>query len=228
MPDKPFPRDEAGIEAMLDLFSAVLPGLQALLGLSAGDMVRLENARANFHYIRDIRNQIDAVNDFFGDWKDAMFKGPESPTIEIPVYPVITLPELAEQGIIPFLKYLIKKIKAAADYNESIGEQLDLVTNEPAPFNPEEIIPTLTLKALNDGSIEIKFSKQGLSAIRVDWRAKGESNWLLAGTYLTSPGNHMYPSPENKPEAREYRAVLLKNNEPVSQFSAIYSVVTTP
>lgn len=228
MPDKPFPKDEAGVEQMLDLFMAELPGLQATLGLSLSDMAQLENAVDNYHYLRDMRVQIDTTNDMFTTLKDAMFLGPQNPMVPIPVYPVLALPQNQEQGIVPFLKYLIKKIKASADYSESIGEQLNLVSADAPAFNPEEIIPVLTLKALNNGNIEVKFSKQGLDAMRVESRAKGESVWNLAGIYLNSPGIDETPSPGGDPQAREYRGALMKKNVVVTPYSAIYSVVTTP
>ncbi|HMO81457.1 MAG TPA: hypothetical protein PKD24_11775 [Pyrinomonadaceae bacterium] len=228
MADKPFPRTEAEIEQLIDRLESELPAFQALLGLTVGDMVRLSNAKANFHYIRDVAGEISGKKESFQDFKNAMFNGPETPSIDPPVFPVIALPELQEQGIIPFIRQLIKRLKASPNYTEAIGEVLDLVVDSPDELNPGDIVPELKLKGLNDGAIEIKFSRQGLDAMRVDWRVKDATEWQLAGTYTTSPGIHNQPSADGKPEAREYRGILLSKNQPVSQYSATYNIVTTP
>ncbi|HMO82229.1 MAG TPA: hypothetical protein PKD24_15740 [Pyrinomonadaceae bacterium] len=228
MPDKPFPKSEAEIEQLIDRLEAELPAYQVLLGLTVGDMVRLSNAKANFHYIRDVAGEISGKKESFQDFKNAMFNGPETPTIDPPVFPVIALPELHEQGIIPFIRSLIKQLKASPNYTEAIGEVLDLVVDSPDHLNPGDIVPELRLKSIEDGEVEIKFSKQGLDAIRIDWRVKDTTEWQNAGTFTTSPAIHSHPSTDGKPEAREYRGRLLKKNVPVSQYSAIYTVVTNP
>ncbi|MBX3293623.1 MAG: hypothetical protein KF881_12125 [Acidobacteria bacterium] len=229
MPDKPFPRSEGGVEQLLDRLADELPGaLGPLLGLSSDDLTRLTESRDNYHYVRDIGQEIIAKSQTYSDFKDAMFYGPESPKIEAPTFPVVSLPHEQDQGIIPFMKYLIRKLKASENYNEGIGETLDLITDNPTQPDPENMFPELTLRPLNNSVVEVKFSRSGQDALRLDWRAKGDNTWLLAGIYTSSPGLHTEPSPNGDPQAREYRGILLKKNQPVSQYSPTYNVITTP
>lgn len=194
----------------------------------AGDSVQTAANAANYNYLRAVAQQITDSKEAFFQYKNSMFSGPTEGTFEPPVLPIVTLPELGSPGIETWTKQLIKRIKAAPGYTQQIGEDLGLVMNGGDSLNPADIVPTLTLKALNDGGVEIKFSKQGLDAMRVDYRKKGESTWLFAGVYTSSPGFHSAPSTDDAPEGREYRGILLKKNEPVSQYSPTYNVVTTP
>lgn len=183
-------------------------------------MSRLVNARDNFHYVRDAAQEISSKSQAYFDSKQAMFCGPENPTIYPPVFPTVTLPLTQEQGIIPFMKYLIRKIKASEKYNESIGETLDLVTDNISQPDPENMFTELTFRSLDNSVVEVKFSKSGQDALRLDWRAKGDSNWQLAGINTASPGLHTEPSPNGDPQARYYRWILLKNNSPT------YNIIT--
>jgi hypothetical protein len=228
MPDVPFPTNEGDIELFIENLAEKAPAVQVVLGLSAGDMVRLAAAAANFDYMRNMTNQVNDSKEAFTSFKNDLFYGPTEGNLAVPTFPAITLPELGEPGIVPWVKSLIKRIKASPGYTDQIGIDLGLFTDTVPESDPSAIVPTLALKALNDGNVEIKFSKQGLDAMRVDWRKKGEAAWNLAGVYTTSPGIHNQPSTGNEPEGREYRGILLKKNEPVSQYSATYNIVTTP
>lgn len=228
MPDKPLPTSEGDREVYIENLFAKVPPEQLTLGLSAGDMVRLEAAAANFDYIRSVAAQVTDTKDAFFDWKNSMFNGPLDGTFNPPVFPVVVLPELGAPGIIPWIRQLVQRIKNSPNYTQQMGEDFGFITSDPASIVPADIVPTITLKALTFGRVEIKFSKQGLDGIRIDWRPKGEQDWQLADKYTSSPAIHEAPSPEGKPEAREYRGILLKKNEAVSQFSDIVSVTTTP
>lgn len=228
MPEVPFPTDEGAVELLLQNLAVKLPTYQVQLALTLADTVRSAANAANYDYLRNVALQVTDSKEAFFQYKASMFTGPIEGNFAPPVLPIVTLPEAAEPGIVPWTKGLIKRIKAATGYTQQIGEDLGLVTADSESLNPADIVPTLTLKALNDGDVEIKFSKQGLDAMRVDWRKKGEGAWLLAGVYTSSPGVHSHPSTDGEPEGREYRGILLKKNAPVSQYSPTYNVVTTP
>lgn len=49
-----------------------------------------------------------------------------------------------------------------------------------------------------------------------------------AGTHTTSPGIDQATAHGGEPEAMEYRGILLDKNEPVTQYSPVYTIVTNP
>ncbi len=228
MAEKPLPTSEGDWEIFIENLAEKLPAEQAALGLTVGDTVRLSAAALNFDYLRNVANQMKDTNDAFYEYKKSMFYGPMEGTFEPPTFPIVTLPELGEPGIIPWVRQLVQRIKASPAYTEQMGENFGFIVNGSEGIAPGEIVPTIKLAALTFGRVEIKFGKQGLDGIQIEWRPKGEQAWQLADKYTSSPAIHEAPSPDDKPQAREYRAILLKKNQAVSQFSAIESVTTTP
>lgn len=229
MADKPIPTNEGEFELFIENLAAKIGPFVTDLGLSVGDTTRLGDSATTFDYLRNMANQVNDSKDEFFSFKDQMFNGPTEGLIKVPVFPVLDLPEGATPGIITWTRQLVKRIKAAPGYTQQIGETLGLVTSGGEPISPDTIIPEMSVKAMNDGAVEIKFKKQGMTAIRIDYRKKGDSGWKLAGVYSSSPAVHFEQStPPDTPEAREYRGILLKKNDPVTQYSPTYNVVTTP
>lgn len=229
MAEKPFPRTEAEINVFMQNLVVKLPALQPTLDLTALDITLLQESAANFNYLVNIAQTVSDTKEAFTDFKQEVFYGELYSEPVPPTFPVITPPETVSGGIVPWLKGLLKRIKAAPGYTEQIGEELGLIVDDPAALVPGDITPELTLISLDNGDIEIKFKKFGLPAIRVDWRRKGETDWNLAGVYTSSPAIHSHPSdPPGDAESREYRGVLMQKNTPVSKFSDISVIATNP
>lgn len=228
MPEKPFPKSELEINVLLQGLAVKVPPNQATLGLTAGDITALTENAANFDYLVNVAQQVSDSKQAFTDFKNDMFYGEPGFSPALPTFPTITTPATISGGIITWLKALLKRIKAAPGYTEQIGEELGLIVDNPEPLVPGDIVPELKIAALNDDQIEIKFSKQGLDALRVDWRPAGTEDWLTAGVFTSSPAIYQHNSPGKNPQAIEIRGRLLQKNNPVSQYSPIYQVVTNP
>jgi hypothetical protein len=227
MADKPFPSTEAEIDLFLKNRVVKMPIYQAALGVTAAEVTKLNDGAQNFEYLMNLANQISDTKEAFTNFKNTMYYGEQAAQPAIPIFPIVAMPNTGQQGIVTFAKALIKRIKTSSGYTEQIGEDLGLIVVGGDSLSPAEIVPELKLRAIEDGVVEIKFSKDGLDAMKIDWKPKGEETWQLAGVYTSSPALHNGSNGGN-PQAREYRGRLLKKNEPVSQYSAIYSVVTTP
>lgn len=228
MPEKPIPTNEGDLELYLENLFEKMPEYQVPLSISVADMNRLNNAATNFDYLRNMANQVNDAKESFSEFKKTMIYGPEDASLTMPLFPEITLPGATEPGILPWLRGFVKRIKANPNYTTQIGENLGFIVDNPDPFNPGEIIPELKIKVMSDDQIEIKFSKQGLDALRVDWRPAGTEDWLSAGVFTSSPAIYQHNSPGKNPQAIELRGRLLQKNNPVSQYSPIYQVVTNP
>ena len=230
MADKPFPQDEAGVNLLLQTMATVLPTLSGVLGLDGTDVGFVEKQAANYQYMLNVAQEISDQREAFTSFKRSLFKGdPLATPPNPPVFPAISLPNPAANGVEETVKAIIKRIKASAGYNETIGEQLGLVDTGFNPISPDTLTAELKLKALSNSRVEIAFSKQGQDAMRAEFRRKGETSWTLAGIYTSSPGTHEVPSiPADDPESREYRGVLVKKNQNVGNYSPIYVVITTP
>lgn len=154
---------------------------------------------------QEISNQREAFTSF----KRSLFKGdPLATPPNPPVFPAINLPNPAANGVEETVKAIIKRIKASAGYNETIGEQLGLVDTGFNPISPDTLTAELKLKALSNSRVEIAFSKQGQDAIRppsfaARARPRGRSQeFTRRRRELRS---RAYPADD--PESREYRSI---------------------
>ncbi len=230
MADKPFPTNEPDINLLLQSLVIKLPAHATPLGIDQAELDALINDASNFTYVLTTAQLVtDSVDAFFA-FKDDMFNGdPSTTALIMPTFPTIATPRETLPGIKKRLRALLKRIKASVGYTVQIGEDLGLIENDPGALNPDSITAEIKVRALQDGKVEIVFSKQGMDAIRVDFRRKGDVVWMLAGIYTSSAGIHDTPSvPPGEPEAREYRAIMIKKNVPIGNMSPIYTVVTTP
>lgn len=228
MPDKPLPKSEAELVVFMENIALKLPDLQVTLGLTNADITAVAANAQNLTYLVNISQTVTDSKEAFFDFKREMLYGEIASTPSLPTFPTITTPATISGGIITWLKALLKRIKAAPGYTEQIGEELGLIVDNPQPLVPGDIVPELKIAALNDDQIEIKFSKQGLDALRVDWRPAASEDWMTAGVFTSSPGIYQHNSPGKNPQAIEIRGRLLQKNNPVSQYSPIYQVVTNP
>ncbi|MEQ1606794.1 MAG: hypothetical protein ABL999_18170 [Pyrinomonadaceae bacterium] len=230
MADRQFPTSESEINLFLQNMAIKLPGFQVTLGLTLAEVATLGSDADNYNYIISTAPQVNDTKDAFYSFKSELIDGePDTTAIVPPVFPIIATPDPALPGIIRRTRNLIRRIKSAPGYTPIIGEDLGLVIDDAAPLDPENLTASLSLKALSDSRVEITFSKQGLSGMRVEFKRKNDANWGLAGIFIVSPGFHVEPSiPEDEPESRQYRGYLLDKNEPVGNVSPIYTIVTTP
>ena len=230
MPDKEFPGTEAEVNLLFQTMKTVLPTVNGQLGLAATDVEFFIKQADNYQYLITVAQEISYQKEAFTTFKRSIFKGdPLAPPPVPPAFPGISGPQPFFSGLETEAKAIIKRIKASAGYNQTIGEQLGLVDTGPAPFNPNDLTAALKITSKPGNIVEIAFSKQGQDAMRVEMKRKSETEWGLAGTYLSSPGTQAVPSiPPDEPESRQYRGVLLKKNDPIGNLSPIYTVVTTP
>lgn len=85
------------------------------------------------------------------------------------------------------------------------------------------------MAAKSDSRVEVTFSKQGLDAMKIEYRRKGETAWNLVGVATASPFMHEAdPATPGEPEIREYRGTLFQKNQEIGNTSPVYSVITTP
>lgn len=230
MADKPFPTTEGDLNVFVQNFKVKIVAYVVVLNLLASEISALGDDALNFNYIVNFAQQVEDSKDAFYAFKDELINGgiATAPLI-VPTFAPVDMPKEPIAGIKKRLRGLIARIKASAGYTQQIGEDLGLVENDPGSLNPDTLNADIKPRAIADGKVEITFSKQGMSAMRVDFRRKGDVKYEFAGLYPSSPAIHDEPSvPPDVPEQREYRGILIKKNDPIGNVSPSYTIVTTP
>lgn len=221
------PKDEEGRNTMLQLMKLNLQGHAEILGLSADDVSQTALDADAVDYLETWQNAAEAFAKEASKYKDLIINGKDKPTTPLPVFvPPDSARITFSVGVIKRLRLLIRKIKSSANYNESIGRDLYIFREKRRTPNDEKK-PTLEVKALVDDKVELKFNKQGMKAVRFK-RVLADGTTQSVADATDSPYIDETPSPNGKPEKRQYQAVYLENNKPVGQYSDIKTVVTAP
>jgi hypothetical protein len=229
MADTPFPTTEAGLNLLLQTLKTKLPGYAATLGLTADEVAAVIADADNFEYLITIAPQVDDAKQAFFEFKDNVINGaPSTVQATPPVLPVIAMPTHPFPGIKKRTQNVIQRAKKAPGYTDTIGEDLGFIdTGEPR--DPNLLTAALAVAARSGSRVEVTFSRQGMDAMKIEFRRKGETAWSLATIATASPFMHEAdPATPGEPELREYRGTLLQKNEPIGNMSPVYSVVTTP
>ena len=125
-----------------------------------------------------------------------------------------TAPAEVEPGIEERTRAIARQIKGDLEYSDADGQLLGIVgSSTTAPLNPS-MAPDFTLRSLAGFDLEATFRKQGMDALKFQFRYKG-GTWQSAGFLLNSPGTFaVSPSTPGTAEQIEVRAIfMLKNDE---------------
>lgn len=118
---------------------------------------------------------------------------------------------------------LIKRIKASPNYTPTIGQQLGIVataSNISALVATAASRPVLKGVVNGDGTMDIKFVKQGYSGVMLYSRRGSGTVFTLLGKQLCSPCVDARPNlVSGEPETREYRAIYIENDQTVGPMS---------
>jgi hypothetical protein len=105
---------------------------------------------------------------------------------------------------------------------------MGIVDTPAAQISPNDLKGSGSAKALINDRVELSFVKQRQQAVRWQMRRGDVLDWGFDRDGVTSPLIDPTASIDGKPEKREYRCIILKNNEPIGQYSDIITVITTP
>ncbi len=232
MPSRDYiPRNWDAFAVWMANFTAQLPTLAAKYGISAAVLTQTTKDNEWVQYWVDAKNaaklQTRQVNDYVDDVANGNINGQteNDPTWALPAGAADAVPN----GVKKRAREVVAGMKAQKTiYTQADGELINVVTAEEANLGEEHFTPELKLRPLANFAVECEFRKQGLNAIKVEFRHKG-GNWQLAAFLQTSPGvfNITSTQPDNA-EQIEVRAVYFENNANYGNYSAIYPVSIAP
>jgi len=229
------PRSDADLVIWLNNFALKFAANAVALGFLPADVTAVQTDATTFQYLIQL---VEASKDETRErvaYKDVLRDGM---TVSVglgsapPTLPTVTLPPppatLAAAGILPRLRALVRRIKVAAAYTVVLGLDLGIEASLPTP-PPATSKPTLTLRVLATGSVEIRWNKGVFDGVRVQSRRGTEVTWSELGTDARSPFTdtraNLVPT---APEVRLYRLVYQRGESDFGAFSDVVSVTVTP
>lgn len=222
-----FPTSRAGKFSMFTNFDAKIDNYAENFALTAQQLARLHLICQIFGEIHQKFDQNKAAMDNFTEWQNIVFKGtPRGNSIPTaPAFANINLPADSFIGIFDEFRETVNYLKNHLNYTENIGIDLMIVANDVADDDLNIIAPDIKITAKNDDSVEISFKKGNFDSIEIQYRKTGTEIWLNADKATFSPIVHK-PQLTNPDQAEkfEYRAIYLRKNERVGNWSPIYAV----
>lgn len=206
-------------------------GFAAKYSITFPTTTALQAISAWFNYWVPLRHSLDAysqqVTGYFNTiaGSDENADPPSQPTFAAPE----EIPDDPAPGIEKFTRDIVKQIKNSTIYAPADGEAMGIESPEPTPFNPAELRPTFKAVTREAFEIGVTFKKQGMSAVRFEFRYKGGLSWMPAGVLLSSPGAFsIAPQTPGQPEQIELRAIYMQGNNNIGQWSDIVPVLIAP
>ena len=134
----------------------------------------------------------------------------------------------ATSGIIRNIRRLVRRIKAAEEYTNSIGAEMGIVAGGAAVKSLEETFPPIKIEPLANDRVQIKFKKYRHQGVRIEMRREGEENFSFVGIATFSPYFDETRSDNGRAEVRYYRFIYYDYNKPNGIYSPIYTISTRP
>ena len=145
------------------------------------------------------------------------------PTLHPPAVINFSLPTPAPQEMPPGIEArtrdIARAIKGHLLYSEADGELLGIVSPKKGDENLDAMTPEFAIKTLANFEVQVNFRKLGMDALKFQFRHKG-GDWHAAGFLVTSPGIlAIVPSTPGQAEQIEMRAVYVRKNAEVGNYS---------
>ena len=215
------PNDDAGRAALLEHLAAHLPALANTLELGESHIKQLEADAASFSYTLSSLESVQATAKRWTAYKNLQRDGGEGTA----AYPhVANLPPAAPavpHGIIPRLTSLVARIKAAKNYSDDIGRELNFI-------GAAQIVDTDSAKPILDiskkaGQPSIQWPKGDADAIEI-WVDRSDEKgfgFLTIANSTRVPDNAPLPA---TPVTWQYKAIYRVKDNRVGEWSDVVSI----
>lgn len=226
MPDY-IPKSDADLVVWYNNFNAKFPIYALGVGFVAGDIIAVQNEFNTLNWMVNVVEVFKAESKERVQYKDIILSKPVgTPTPIVPTIPTITPPAtIVVPGILARTRAIVNRIKAAPSYTPAMGQDLGIIGTAPPPPPPATAKPVLSLE-LDGGKVLIKFNKGTFDGVVIETQRGAETAWMQLDKALNSPYQDTRPvASPGVAEARRYRAMYLKKNASVGQWSATSTIL---
>lgn len=226
-----FPASLAERAAWFANFSSKFGDLATHLGFLPADVTAVSNDNDVIQFAFIQGNDADDYADAARQYRKIVTEGNiGEPT---PVWPAVPVPgatvPAVPTGIFERLDDLVKRIRVAPSYTDDDGVLLGINGKTPESTPPDQLQPSLKLKAMPGNVIEIDFVRAKSDGIEVQTKIDKEDNWSNAGRFFKSPAAlTITANGQGLPRAVQVRARYLEGNNAVGQYSDIVETSTQP
>lgn len=228
-----YPRKREELPEWYQNFLAQLLILQAKYGITNDQRAPIQADNDWIQYwvaaMHEIVEQVDALVGEDG-YFNTILKAAEGTPAPSPV--VIALPGGVPAEVLPGMRARARDIanfiKGNPVYVVADGELLGIVTSKETPNAPSSLTADFTVRTLAGFAVEVTFSRQGMTAMRFEYRHKG-GNWIFVNVLNSSPGTLVItPETPGTAEQVEIRSILMEKNDPIGNYSDTKNAFIAP
>ena len=212
-------------------FAAKFADIGLDLGFTQADIdaVNADNAVLQFlaATLRQTENYLKAVQAF---QKVVTLGDRDNKVHDFPVFEPPNPPANIPTGIFERLERLVRRIRVASNYSESIGAALGIIPRVIRRTDLGETIPKIkTSPAAKGHGFVVRTTRGVFSGFAVQIRRNLSDAWEPSGMFVRSPAEvSVTPRDPRLPEMIDVRIRMLKGNDPVGQYSDIQTVTLVP
>jgi hypothetical protein len=211
-------------------FASALPSVATKYNVSAADVARVQQIADWYAFWVGVKDSLgtyrQGLTAYFASMtgKDTAAEAPEQPGFVQPTPPVADPPP----GIEKWTRDLARHIKGNSQYSDADGAMLGIGPAVRAVRALDELKPNLIVLPGKNFQVGVKFRKYGMDGLRLEYRGN-DDKWVSAGVLLASPGHiKITPSTPNQAEGIQLRAIYMKRNDIVGNWSDIVDAVAVP
>lgn len=224
-----YPEDADGQADFQDNLNVNLVTFKTKYNITGETIDRVAANAAWMRFWVDYRREFDIQSEQLTKYYNALALGKDAGGAI--TAPVITAPAgqpaEAEPDVKTFTYALRREIVNKSNYSVADGELLGFEPPQGTNLVETEITATFKNRTLANFDLDITFSKQEQDALRLEARRKG-GDWARLDTLTTNGTVHVAPTTPGEAEQIELRAILLKKNQPIGNYSDIQTALIAP
>ncbi|MBK7393612.1 MAG: hypothetical protein IPI64_09990 [Chloracidobacterium sp.] len=214
-----------GLDERKRAFQQIADGAEtyaADLGLTAAEVDRIKAIAVEYAFAVDIfeRNRVNMRA--LRSWRDAVISNKRSikPVSERPMFDNTPMPVRTQAGLVAEMRKYVRRIKSASGYREGMGIGMKILSPNHVKKPLRDLAPKLKVTALGGFKVRIACQMEGMSALQIEFKRNGEERFEKVA-FLTSLPEVIYIEPRvmGVPETGVMRAIFIKRNEPVGNYS---------
>ncbi len=216
------PTNREKFAGLLKTFALELPNYKTTLGFVDADVAEAV-ADADFMgwVVKTEGIQEDYAAGFSSFYKDARYQKTDLDLAAPPAPVIDAMPKTVKSGIQARFAQKVKQAKASANYTETIGKTLGIVSSSSAARGNSNDTPDLKV-VLSAGYPELGFKLGGYEAVNV-YKDAGNGYSLLK-TAHRSPVKDIHLPAAGQTALYKYKAIYVENDVEVGAMSAEISI----
>jgi hypothetical protein len=221
------PYGRAERKSFLNVFAQQVVQYTSILGLTPAEVTRIQEIAAGYSYAVDQTELAKVFAKSMVAWRNHATDGkrPRKALPAVPVFNASPVPAGTTASLIYEIRKIVARIKVSPGYDIGVGTALNILPPNHVKKPLRELAPQLKVTAFHGFKVKIACEMEGMTAVQVEYRRNGEEKYEKVA-FLTNLPETIYVEPRvmGVPESGYMRAVFIKKNKSVGEYSKMASV----